>query len=258
MKITLTSILFFIIQLTSAQEDFEKYRPIEPLYNNGSIDKFYEYLTQNIDFQKIQNENDVIIGFVLGKDGSMNHIKVSFCNTDEAEKEILSVLKNANKWDLSNQKSKDLFICYKIKLIFSSNEVKGMKKVMWFNEDVEDIKIDKNELSNITIHNKDIYNSAVLEVKPEYPDGIDEFYKFIAKNYRTPKSKKFVGGRVFVSFVIEKDGSLTDIKVLKDAGFGTGEEAIRVLKISKKWLPAEQDGKKVRCSYTLPISLRSN
>lgn len=258
MKVTLTFILFFIIQLTSAQEDFEKYRPIEPLYNNGSIDKFYEYLTQNIDFQKIKNENDVIIGFVLGKEGSMNHIKVSFCNSDEAEKEILSVLKNANKWDLSNQKSKDFFIGYKIKLIFSSNEVKGMKKVMWFNEDVEDIKIDKNEFSNISKPNNDIYNSAGLEVKPEYPDGINEFYKFIAKNYRTPKSKEFVGGKVFVSFVIEKDGSLTDIKVLKDAGFGTGEEAIRVLKKCKKWLPAEQDGKKVRCSYTLPISLKSN
>jgi periplasmic protein TonB len=63
---------------------------------------------------------------------------------------------------------------------------------------------------------------------------------------------------VFVSFVIEKDGSLTDIKVLKDAGFGTGDEAIRVLKKCKNWVPGEQSGKKVRCSYTLPINLKSN
>ncbi len=102
-----------------------------------------------------------------------------------------------------------------------------------------------------------VYSTAGIEVKPEYPGGIEVFYKHVAINYRVPTHKDFSGGRVIVSFVVEKDGSLSDVKVLKDAGFGTAEEAIRVVKSAKRWQPAEQNGKKVRCKYMLPISLAS-
>jgi periplasmic protein TonB len=105
---------------------------------------------------------------------------------------------------------------------------------------------------------ENIYNSSGVEVKPEYPGGIQEFYQYISKTYIPPSSKDFKGGKVIVQFVIEKDGSIDDIKVLKDVGFGTNFEAIRVLRMSKKWKPAEQNGKKVRCSYQLPIALNSN
>lgn len=98
-----------------------------------------------------------------------------------------------------------------------------------------------------------IYNSAGIEVKPEFPGGISKFYAFVSNNYQSPEED--VKGRVIVSFVVEKDGSLTDIKVLKDIGYGTGPEAIRVLKRSPRWTPAEQNGKKVRCSYQLPINI---
>ncbi len=100
-----------------------------------------------------------------------------------------------------------------------------------------------------------IYNTAGIDVKPDFPGGIQEFYKFIGKNYKTPNVKN-LKGKVFVMFVIEKDGSLTDIKVLRDIGHGTGEEAVRVLKECPKWLPGEQNGKKVRVLYSLPISIQ--
>ncbi|NMH27266.1 energy transducer TonB [Flavobacterium silvaticum] len=101
-----------------------------------------------------------------------------------------------------------------------------------------------------------LYNMAGIEVKPEFPGGIDKFLKFVGNNYRAPEEEG-LKGRVIVSFVVEKDGSLTDIKVLRDIGFGTGAEAIRVLKKSPKWQPAEQNGRKVRCSYQLPIMIQS-
>ncbi|MGG7036178.1 MAG: energy transducer TonB [Flavobacterium sp.] len=100
-----------------------------------------------------------------------------------------------------------------------------------------------------------IYNSAGIEVKPDFPGGIEKFYKYIAKNYQAPDDENFPGGRVYVTFVVEKDGSLTDIKVLRDAGFGTGKEALRVLSRCPKWNPGEQNGKKVRVLYSLPISI---
>lgn len=99
-----------------------------------------------------------------------------------------------------------------------------------------------------------VYDIKGLEVKPDFPGGRDEFFKFIAKNYRTPDVKK-LNGKVYVTFVIEKDGSLTALKVLRDIGYGTGKEAIRVLELSPKWMPGEQNGQKVRCMFSLPISI---
>ncbi|HAH55913.1 MAG TPA: hypothetical protein DCM02_11695 [Flavobacterium sp.] len=99
-----------------------------------------------------------------------------------------------------------------------------------------------------------IYNTAGIEVKPEFPGGYEAFYKFIAENYKTPNVVG-LNGKVYVAFVIEKDGSITDIKVLRDIGHGTGKEAIRVLELSPKWIPGEQNGKKVRCTYALPINI---
>ena len=101
-----------------------------------------------------------------------------------------------------------------------------------------------------------VYNTAGIEVKPDYPGAIVQFYALDQKNYQMP-DEEGLKGKVYVTFVVEKDGSLTDIKVLRDIGYGTGKEAIRVLKSTPKWNPGEQNGKKVRCTYSLPISLQS-
>ncbi|WP_291101128.1 MULTISPECIES: energy transducer TonB [unclassified Flavobacterium] len=101
-----------------------------------------------------------------------------------------------------------------------------------------------------------VYNTAGIEVKPDFPGGMDKFYNFIAKNYRAPEEEG-LKGKVYVTFVVEKDGSLTDIKVLRDIGYGTGKEAIRVLKAAPRWNPGEQNGKKVRCTFSLPINIQS-
>lgn len=101
-----------------------------------------------------------------------------------------------------------------------------------------------------------VYNTAGIEVKPEFPGGIEKFYKFVGNNYRAPEEEG-LKGKVYVTFVVEKDGSLTDIKVLRDIGYGTGAEAIRVLKKCPRWQPGEQNGKKVRVLYSLPITIQT-
>lgn len=101
-----------------------------------------------------------------------------------------------------------------------------------------------------------VYNTAGIEQKPEFPGGMNEFNKFVAKNYIAP-DEEGLKGKVFVTFVVEKDGSLTDIKVLRDIGYGTGKEAIRVLNKCPRWTPGEQNGKKVRCTFSLPINIQS-
>ena len=109
---------------------------------------------------------------------------------------------------------------------------------------------------DVIAEDNNVYNMAGIEVKPEFPGGMAKFLNFVKNNYEAP-DEPGLKGKVFVQFTVEKDGSLTDIKVLRDIGFGTGKEAERVLRKSPKWTPAEQNGKKVRCSYQLPISIQT-
>jgi protein TonB len=113
-----------------------------------------------------------------------------------------------------------------------------------------------NGPKDVVEEDNNVYNTAGIEVKPDFPGGMEKFYKYVGKNYTVPEEEG-LKGKVFVSFVVEKDGSLTDIKVIRDIGYGTGKEAIRVLKSCPKWNPGEQNGKKVRVLYSLPISIQS-
>lgn len=94
-----------------------------------------------------------------------------------------------------------------------------------------------------------------VEVVPGFPGGLGQFGKFLEKNLRYPAIARENGikGRVYCSFVVEKDGSLTDIKIARGIGGGCDEEAVRVLKNSPKWTPGIQNGRPVRVSYTIPI-----
>jgi len=96
---------------------------------------------------------------------------------------------------------------------------------------------------------------TAVEVLPEYPGGEEEFRKFIRRNYEAPNIDRDIKGVVLLQFVVETDGSLTDIKVLRDLGYGTGTEAVRVLKKAKKWNPGVQNGRNVRVRYNLPIQI---
>ena len=97
---------------------------------------------------------------------------------------------------------------------------------------------------------------TAVEKNPQFVGGITAFYRFLTSNIRYPEAmrKNNIQGKVFLTFVIERDGSLSDIKSLRDVGYGSGEEAIRVLSISPKWEPGIQNGRAVRVQYTVPIS----
>lgn len=97
---------------------------------------------------------------------------------------------------------------------------------------------------------------VAVQTTPSFKGGIQAFYQFLAQNIKYPEAmkKNNVQGKVFVTFIVEKDGSLSNIKILRDIGYGAGEESVRVLQLSPKWNPGLQNGKAVRVQYTLPIN----
>ncbi|MDI1256375.1 MAG: energy transducer TonB [Flavobacterium sp.] len=107
---------------------------------------------------------------------------------------------------------------------------------------------------------REILLEASLDVKPKFPGGMERFYKYVGNNFHAPEESSNAGAsiKVFVSFVIEKDGTMTDIKVLRNPGYGMDKEAIRVLKSLKtKWEPGIYKGQKVRTAFTLPITVKT-
>ncbi|WP_136669080.1 energy transducer TonB [Flavobacterium sp. H122] len=95
-----------------------------------------------------------------------------------------------------------------------------------------------------------------VENQPIYPGGINEFMKFIGKNFQAPTDENFSGGILKVSFVIEVNGSVSDIKILNDLGHGTAQEITRILQMCPKWNPADHEGKPARVLFTLPVTIR--
>lgn len=93
----------------------------------------------------------------------------------------------------------------------------------------------------------------IVEDVPTFPLG--DVSKWIAKNVKYPQiaAENGVQGKVFMNFVIEKDGSITDVKVLRGVDPALDKEAIRVIKSMPKWKPGKQRGKPVRVSFNLPI-----
>ena len=115
--------------------------------------------------------------------------------------------------------------------------------------------------TNATAQNKKAANDKVyekVEVMPEFPGGEQAMMEFVAKNVIYPKEaiEKEIDGRVLVSFIVEKEGSINEVKVMKGIGGGCDEEAVRVISAMPKWMPGKQEGKPVRVSYMMPITFR--
>jgi antitoxin component YwqK of YwqJK toxin-antitoxin module len=147
---------------------------------------------------------------------------------------------------------------------FASGKIKeGFKDGIWegydkklgytFSEEYENkkfkygISIDSTKISR---------KYKIVELRPEPKNGISDFYKHVAKNFRVPEVRG-LQGKIYITFVIDKDGQVVEPKILKSIGYGTDEQAIKVVTSYKNFVPGEIRGIKMRCAYSLPISIQS-
>jgi hypothetical protein len=104
----------------------------------------------------------------------------------------------------------------------------------------------------------DIVHFAAAEVKPEFPGGEKAFQNFVSDKVLVPdipELKIDTTLRVYVGFVVERDGLLSDVKILKDPGYGLGEQVVAAVKKSPRWKPGEFKANTVRVQYTLPVNI---
>lgn len=128
----------------------------------------------------------------------------------------------------------------------------------------------QSDTSKATVDPEDNTVYQRVEYMPRFPGCEDKpkverskcaspkMFKFIRESINYPEAAKAAGeeGRAVVSFVIDKDGKITDAKIVRDPGFGMGEEALRVINSFPNWIPGTQDGKNVKVQYNLPVTFR--
>ena len=116
-----------------------------------------------------------------------------------------------------------------------------------------------NTTSNDTVVGDDDYICVYYETWPEFPGGQKEMFKYIQENLIYPKLalKKQIQGRSICQFIVEKDGSISHIQVVRSSGNKSLDRAaIRVIKTMPKWTPGRLQGKIVRTTYALPVNFR--
>ncbi|MCC7318633.1 MAG: energy transducer TonB, partial [Bacteroidales bacterium] len=96
---------------------------------------------------------------------------------------------------------------------------------------------------------------TVVQEMPEYPGGTEAMMKFLADNIKYPAQaiRDSIQGRVYINFIVEKNGRISSAKVLRGIGGGCDEEAVRVVELMPSWIPGKQRGENVRVSFNIPI-----
>lgn len=199
----------------------------------GGDSAMVAYITNNVHYPKTEKEKGiqgkVFVGFVIEKDGAVSDVEIKRGISEECDAEAVRVVKGMPNWEPGKQ----------------SGIVVRTAMVLPINFKIVAPPIDTT-----------IYDA--VEKMPSFPGGEIMMYDFLARNVRYPQRAREDGysGTVYVRFVVEPDGSITNIEVAKGVGGGCSEEAVRVVKMMPNWIPGEAFGKKVRVTYTLPINFR--
>ena len=251
----------------------------DPEYPGGP-EALYQFIAENMRYPQEAKERGitgrVFVTFVVEKDGSTGDIKVLRDIGGGCGEEAVRVVGMMPKWKPGKQQGEPVRTQFNLPVVFNLSEQESSANADFAQtpDEVDEVldvieeepmfpaglfnlsepKSSANEASAQTLDRVDQV-FLVVEEDPQYPGGREAMSQFLAKNIRYPQEAKERGitGRVFVTFVVEKDGSVGNIKVLRDIGGGCGEEAVRVVGMMPKWKPGKQLGKPVRTQYNLPV-----
>lgn len=208
----------------------------------GFVEKNMKWIPEKKGAQNIQIE------FTVQANGAITDIKVINPKPNINEKEALRVMALSPKWIPATLAGKKVPCRLKYGMFNPWADTEPALTVAPIHHTSNHITPVINDDDNL------IYSAAGIEVKPNFPEGFEKFYQFFNNNFQTP-DEEGLKGKVYATFIVEKDGSLSDIKILRDIGYGTGKETIRVLNLSPKWNPGIQNGKPVRVMYSMPFTI---
>ncbi len=239
-----------LFDLATYEED-TVYQIVEqmPQYTGGE-QAMMKYVAENIKYPQAAKDKNisgrVFVGFVIEKDGSVSNVKVVRGIGGGCDEEAARVIKEMPKWKPGMQKGKPVRVNYMMPIFFKLDDGQPAKSVKKEKASNPDMTPDKNGVYQI------------VEEMPQFPSGETKMMEYIAKNINYPQEARDKGieGRVFIGMVIEKDGSVSNVRVLRGIGGGCDEEAVRVISSMPKWKPGKVGGEPVPVSYMLPVNFK--
>ena len=216
----------------------------------GGTAKMMEFIAKNIKYPQAAIENGVegkvYVRFWINEDGSLSDFEVLRGIGYGCDEEAVRVLKMMPRWKPGKQNGVARKMSFQIPIVFKLEDKKEQVG------DVVSLAPIKGEVDNLE---NEVYE--IVEQMPEFPGGQEAMEKYIKDNIRigeaVSKWQADAWGRIYVNFIIEPDGSITNVKVLRGVFLHYDEEAVRVVKSMPNWKPGMQRGKPVRVSYTIPI-----
>ena len=212
-----------LFDLATSYED-TVYQIVEqmPQYTGGE-EAMMKYVAENIKYPQAAKDKNisgrVFVGFIVEKDGSVSTVKVLRGIGGGCDEEAVRVISSMPKWKPGIKDGKPVRVSYMMPIFFKLDDGQPAKSVKKEKANNPDMTPDKNGVYQI------------VEEMPKFPGGEDALMDYVSKNVVYPKEaqEKGISGRVFVGFIVEKDGSVSDVKVLRGIGGGCDEEAVRVI-----------------------------
>lgn len=229
----------------------------EPSFQ-GDFDAFSTFFSKNFRFPAALisgKESGIMkVKFIVTKDGTVLEPKIQKGIGPESDEEMLRLFRMMPKWKPAQIKGKavDAYGSFTIDLTLKPDHSDALTEVV-----VEEPPMPFFESAPLPIkNNDDVFK--VVEQMPTFAEGQLALLKFLEQSMIYPQIAKENGvqGMVVIQMIVEKDGSLSNLKVVKGIGAGCDEEALRIIRLMPKWKPGFQNGQAVRVQFNLPIRFK--
>ena len=241
----------FCMLIQAQTEDSKVFDVVEqmPAFPGGQS-ALFQWLSSNIKYPAEAEKNGVqgrvIVTFVVERDGSITETKVVRSVDPQLDVEAVRVIKSMPHWNPGKQNGSAVRVKYTLPLSF---RLTAPAKT-----DSSSVRKDSTGVSPDTQTDKKALN--IVEEMPSFPGGKPALVQWLSSNIKYPAKAEENGiqGRVIVSFTVERDGSITDVKVVKSVDPLLDEEAVRVTKSMPRWIAGKQQGKTIRVKYAMPLT----
>lgn len=205
----------------------------------------YDHLKVPVEMQVNNISGKTIVGFYIDYEGNLKNLFVQRSLSSEWNKLVLKAFEGMPKWKPGKQNGKAVNVAFSVSVNCTLNNEPSSITIDTDFSAEPTTKVDSGE--------DEIFD--FVEQMAEFPGGEDALMKYLGQNIKYPKAAREhdIKGRVFVEFIVQKDGSIYGIKILRGIGYGCDEEVVRVVKAMPKWIPAKMNGKPVAMRYKLPV-----
>ncbi|WP_190277238.1 energy transducer TonB [Taibaiella lutea] len=222
----------------------------------GGQQGLMNYLSSSIrypaDAREKNKEGRVVVKFVVCTDGSLCNEEIVKSVDSSMDQEVLRVVKAMPNWKPAKQNGQAVKTYYTLPVTF---KLRGQARDTSL-PDAREYLVKKEEPQSTEPEEKIFYS---VEHSAEFPGGMEALQKFLNSHLKYPVGAREDGlaGRAIVQFVVDRDGSIKDIVLVRDVpNSGFGKEAVRLVNSMPKWKPGTQNGQPVRMYYTMPVTFK--